>query len=299
MKRPGVVDSSASMLLECQNCGAPLDVASKASTVKCNYCGQSARTERYKTVAFNTPPDFSPPREWTPKAESALPQEVLLFRPAVNAARAVIRALAFSGFMTVVIGVFIAWRVTSSVQEATGASIGALGQNAVNGAFAMAGKAAGAATEAALQAAKQGSAGDTVPLLCSGNQTLTLQRKTLVLSSGVPIVATGNCTLRLVGCTVNGATALIVKNNASVTVEGGSLTGKGPAVIVSENGKFEATGGALLTGESTVSASGNGEAVLRGASVVGRRVAISATGNATVNADGAAVEGLVTGKKKR
>lgn len=138
-----------------------------------------------------------------------------------------------------------------------------------------------------------------MPLLCSGNQTLTLQRKSLVLSSGVPIVATGNCTLRLVGCTVNGATALIVKNNASVTVEGGSLTGKGPAVIVSENGKFEATGGALLTGESTVSVSGNGEAVLRGASVVGRRIAISATGNATVNADGAAVEGLVTGKKKR
>jgi LSD1 subclass zinc finger protein len=292
------------MLLECHNCGAPLDVASEANTVKCSYCGISAKLEQYKTVAVETPKDFSPPRHWTPKAESSLPQQVLVFQPAAKAARAVIRALAFSGFMTVAIGGFIAWRVTSAVQGATGSSLAALEgpdgiQNAVNGALAMAGKAAGVATEAALQAATQASAGDTVPFLCGGNQTVTLQHKSLVLAAGVPIVAAGNCTLRLVGCTVSGTTAVTVKNNASVTVEGGSLTGRGPAVVVAENGKFEATGGALLTGESTVSASGNAEAILRGSSVVGRRVAISATGNATVNADGAAVEGLVTGKKRR
>ena len=287
------------MLLECHNCGAPLDVASKADVVKCNYCGASEKTERYKTVAFETPKDFTPPREWTPKAESALPQEILIFRPAVKAARAVVRALLFSGFMTVAIGGFVAWRVTSSVEQATGASLGSLGQTAVNGALAIAGKAASEATQAALQAAANGSAGSSVPLLCSGNQTLTLTQKTLALPSGVPIVASGNCTLRLMGCSVNGSTAIIVKNNAEVTVEGGSLTGTGPAVVISENGKFTATGGALLTGESTVSASGNAEATLRGSSVQGRHVAIAATGNANVNADGAAVEGLVAGKKKK
>lgn len=287
------------MLLECHNCGAPLDVASNAAVVKCNYCGQSAKTERYKTVAFETPKDFAPPREWTPKAESALPQEVLIFRPAVKAARAVVRALLFSGVMTVGLGTFIAWRVSSSVEQATGASLGSLGQTAMNGAMAIAGKAASEATQAALQAAANRSAGNSVPLSCSGNQTITVTQKALVLPSGVPVLASGNCTLRLVGCNVSGATAVIVKNNAEVTVEGGSLTGSGPAVVISENGKFTATGGALLTGESTVSASGNAQATLRGSSVQGRHVAIAATGNANVDADGAAVEGLVTGRKKK
>jgi len=256
------------------------------------------------TVALETPADFSPPPEWKPPAESSLRDEVLIYRPAINAARSVVRALAFSGFLTVALGGFIAWRVTSAVNQATGGSLATLGQaggleGAVNGALSMAGKAAGAATEAAMAAARQGAAGDTVPLLCSGNQTLTLEGKNLTLMPGVPIVASGNCTLRLVRCMVSGTTAITVKDNASVIVEGGSLTGKGTAVVLTENAKFDASGGALLTGETTVSANGNASAVLRGVSVVGRHVAIAATGNATVNADGAAVEGLVNGKRKR
>jgi hypothetical protein len=292
------------MLLECQNCGAPLDVASEASTVRCHYCGQSAKVGGYRTVALETPAGFAPPTEWKPPAESSLRDQVLIYRPVANAARSVVRGLAFSGVAIIALGGFIAWRVTSAVGQATGGSLATLGQangieNAVNGALAMAGKAAGAATEAALAAAQKGSGGDTLPLLCGGNQTLTLERKNLTLVPGIPIVASGNCTLRLVGCTVSGTTAVTVKDNASVIVEGGSLTGKGPAVILVENGKLDASGGALLTGETTVSASGNASAVLRGVSVVGRRVAIATTGNATVNAEGAAVEGLVTGKKKR
>lgn len=54
------------MLLECNNCGAPLDVAGKPDVVKCAYCGASASLQHLRTLNTETPKDWQRPKEWRP-----------------------------------------------------------------------------------------------------------------------------------------------------------------------------------------------------------------------------------------
>jgi hypothetical protein len=255
--------------------------------------------ERYKTVAFETPKDFKPPTEWTPPIESALRDAVLIYKPAVKAAQALVRGLIFSGIMVTVIGGFIAYEVTSSVNRTANGALADLTQpevvNGVAKVLELAGKAV------ANRAAKAANGSRTLPIVCSGNDYVTITGETLVLPSGVPILATGNCTVHLTGCTVEGTTALTVKNNAAVVVEGGSLKGEGPAVIVMDNGSVDATAGATITGEPAIVATLNAKVSLSGATVTGRHTAITTTNNATVDTSGASIVGAVVakhGKKK-
>jgi hypothetical protein len=54
------------MIIECQNCGAPLDVESGSSLARCKYCGKTQRVTRARTQLPHTPPNWQPPRQWTP-----------------------------------------------------------------------------------------------------------------------------------------------------------------------------------------------------------------------------------------
>jgi LSD1 subclass zinc finger protein len=278
------------MLLECQNCGAPLDVAEGASSVRCNYCRQKTAVARSRTVAMQTPEGWAPPPQWTPHAESSLAKEPLAYRP-VAAVRAVVRWLAFSGVATVAIGGFIAWRVVGAVSSATGGVSGLVQSDKVQGAIQQ----AMAAVNAANAAAQQLTAGETVPLHCAGNDDVTITGKNLVLPSGSPVVASGNCTLRLIGCTVSGATAIIARNNSKVTIQGGSVSGTGPAVALQDNAVLDVSGGARLSGEATITAANNATARVRDSSVSGQHIAIRTTHNASVDAAGATVQGQVVG----
>jgi hypothetical protein len=56
------------VLVECNYCGAPLDVREGVRLVKCRYCGSVSERQKQKTVAQQTPPDFHPPLRWTPPA---------------------------------------------------------------------------------------------------------------------------------------------------------------------------------------------------------------------------------------
>src|SRR5262245_43409132 len=57
-----------SMLLECKNCGAPLEVKPSKPRARCRYCKATNRTEELRTLAPRTPPDWRPPRVWVPPA---------------------------------------------------------------------------------------------------------------------------------------------------------------------------------------------------------------------------------------
>jgi LSD1 subclass zinc finger protein len=282
------------MLLECHNCGAPLDVADGASSARCNYCRQKTAVERSRTVALQTPAGWAPPAQWTPRADSALSQEPLAYRPD-RAIRAVVRWIVLSGFVTTAVGGFIAWKVLSVVSDATGGTRGLLQSDQFQGAMNQALAAANAAANAAVTAAENATAGDQVPVLCKGNDNLTITGKSLILATGWPIVASGNCTLHLVGCTVSGANAISAKNNARVTVQGGTLEGTGSAVLLQDNASLDVSGGARLTGEATISATNNSTAQIRDSTVTGRHVAIQTSHNATVDAQGATVQGQVVG----
>lgn len=57
------------VLVECNYCGAPLDVREGVRLVKCRYCGSVSERQKQKTIAQQTPADFQPPPRWTPPAQ--------------------------------------------------------------------------------------------------------------------------------------------------------------------------------------------------------------------------------------
>ncbi|MEZ4446854.1 MAG: hypothetical protein R3B72_47685 [Polyangiaceae bacterium] len=56
------------MIIECKHCGAPLDVEVNASLARCKYCGTTQRVRTARTQYPQTPPNWSPPQQWTPPA---------------------------------------------------------------------------------------------------------------------------------------------------------------------------------------------------------------------------------------
>jgi cytoskeletal protein RodZ len=280
------------MLLECESCGAPLDVAERASIVRCHYCGRSASVTKFRTVSPQTPAGFVPPEQWIPPSNSSFPGAPLPYRP-----RAVRRGLGVGMFMSLslmALGGFVAWRVTAAVEAATPQPDQV--KNLVGQALSV----VGSAVDLAAKVRSTGTTltGDLVPVVCRGNDQATITGKTLSIPTGVPVIASGNCTLRLVQCTVSGATGITASGNATVVIEGGSIAGKGPAVVLTDNATLEASSGARLTGEVTITATGNAHAQVRDSSVSGGHVAVHTSGAATVDTSGSNVEGQVLGGKR-
>ena len=58
------------MLVECRQCGAPLDVDNRAVFVKCAYCGANNRVRSMKTLAAMAPVGWVAPQTWTPPNQS-------------------------------------------------------------------------------------------------------------------------------------------------------------------------------------------------------------------------------------
>ena len=288
------------MLLECQNCGAPYDVADGATSARCHYCGQSAQVKKFRTMALQTPEGFTPPPTWTPPPGLPAPVRELAYSP-YRAARATVKWLGFSTILTLGIGAFVAFRIQSAVQQVTGgASLSSLSdpaqiQNVMNKAFAAVNAAEATAQQAAGSAAALG-----LPISCSGNDTLTISGKSLSLGAGIPVVASGNCTLHLTQCSVTSITALVVSGNAQAIVEGGTLAGtSGPAVVLSGNATLDVSGGTRLSGEPAVVATSNGTAHITGSFIVGRPLAVQASGNAYIDTAGSTVEGQAVRGRKR
>jgi hypothetical protein len=75
------------MLIECKHCGAPLDVKPNQRLTKCAYCGTTSQVKANRTVAFETPPDFRPPKQWTPPVHAAADSGKTLVYHAANAVR--------------------------------------------------------------------------------------------------------------------------------------------------------------------------------------------------------------------
>jgi hypothetical protein len=276
------------MLLECESCGAPLDVAEGTAVVRCHYCGRSATVERFRKVLPETPAGFVPPRQWTPPASASVPSRPLTYRPRRRTAGwGAATALLIAGMVGVV-----AWRVGGAVSPVILSTDSAQLTSVLSQALSV----ASAAVDVARQRQGLGATpGDVVPVLCNGNDSVTLTGKTLAMPAGVPVVATGNCTLKLVDCTVSGVTAITASGNATVTIEGGSVSGKGPAIVLMGNSTLDVSGGARLDGEMTITAGSSSRARVRGSSVTGSHVAVHASGNATVDTASSEVKGRVIG----
>ncbi len=54
------------MIIECKNCGAPLDTQATATLARCAYCGTTQRVKTATTQFQQTPRGWQAPAQWTP-----------------------------------------------------------------------------------------------------------------------------------------------------------------------------------------------------------------------------------------
>lgn len=57
------------MLIDCKNCGAPLDVPERGWFTTCGYCRTTQRVAKPPQGIYATPPDWRAPQTWTPPAQ--------------------------------------------------------------------------------------------------------------------------------------------------------------------------------------------------------------------------------------
>jgi hypothetical protein len=196
--------------------------------------------------------------------------------------------------MLTAIGGFVAWQVGNAGQPAAATADPNQTKNMIGNALNVVSAAVDLA-KAKHAASQQAITGDALPIVCRGNDDVTLMGKTISSETSVAIVASGNCKLKLVGCAVSGMPAIAASGNGHVVVEGGSLAGKGPAVVLSGNSELDVSGGTHLTGDMTITASAGSRASIRESDITGTRIAVQATGSATVDTSGSVVHGKVAG----
>jgi hypothetical protein len=253
------------------------------------------RAEKFHKVADHTPEGWKPPEKWTPPAHSQLAGQSLAYKPIRVIGRMVWLAITFG---TLAIAGGAVWRVLAAVNHATSAlSSGAQSaelQGAINNAIGQMTQQINAAAQAGAGEVG-GNLGDG-PVTCSGVDSITITGKTLVADgASAPVTATGNCRVKIVNSHLSGGSAVVARDNARVSVEGGTLTGAKEAVALSGNAALEVSGGTMLTGGPAIAASGNSKATLRNASVNG---AVDTRNNASVDAVGAKLLGSITGTRR-
>jgi LSD1 subclass zinc finger protein len=201
------------MLLECRNCGAPLDVKSGARFVKCNYCDFTSQLDQLRTIQQQTPPAWKAPAVWTPPAHLPAPSIQLKFhRP--NFAP----FIALATFIPLLGAGIAAFAITRSVPKATFTPF---------------------TTSPAAAAEERAAEWDGKSTLeCPMNGKIRVEGKSAKVD-GVAIRLGLNCEATLVGSTISGRTAVELGSNAKLFVEGGSLEGDDVAVELGTNGKIE------------------------------------------------------------
>jgi LSD1 subclass zinc finger protein len=95
------------MLVECQHCGAPLDVRPGAETSKCRYCGTTTKISSTRTIAPQTPSDWRPPPRWRPPAHMPADSDVELHDKGGGGGGGLVAVIAILVGVAVVIAVVV------------------------------------------------------------------------------------------------------------------------------------------------------------------------------------------------
>lgn len=101
------------MIIECRNCGAPLDVRPGMAVVECRYCGKTSQIAGTRTLNAVTPPDWQPPAQWTEQDRERARQLALAgvgIAAATTGVGAVLFVIVVLGGLTLLgLGIFLAF----------------------------------------------------------------------------------------------------------------------------------------------------------------------------------------------
>ncbi|MFW5920756.1 MAG: hypothetical protein ACOCUS_02860 [Polyangiales bacterium] len=194
------------MLVECNNCGAPLDVADNARVTKCAYCGRSNQVRSLRTVAQQRPEGWQPPPQWTPPQH--FPQQSVPLQYHAGASGYGRRYMVTGMVAFGVIGV--AASIIIPLLAATGSSTSST--------------AAGVAS---------GEADATAPITCGDGERITRTNETLRFDGPRAVVARGDCEVRLLNCEIEAPDGFEADDDARIEMINGRLDADGLAVRAS------------------------------------------------------------------
>ena len=225
------------MLLECRNCGAPLDIKPGQDTTKCVYCKATSRADVMKTVLPTTPPGWRPPPIWLPPPH--VPAESV--------------PLKYQGLQRQMIFIYVAVVALSALGICGGVAASLVG---------------GAGLKS-----NPGWNTDTA-LFCSGSQDVTFSDLRRVLPNGGSILATDHCTLTLIRCDLQFTLGIVATGNAHVHLVGGRLRTEQVAIVAQDNAVITLENGAIVEASRAIIASGQSQIDALGGSIVGSVVTI-------------------------
>lgn len=270
------------MLLDCKQCGAPLDVEQSAFLATCAYCKhtQTVRKSIYKrpTDWRQTPPNWLPPEQWTPPANARQPSVPLSYQPArAQRKSSLVRLLVLGAVVVATAGAGAgAWMYTS--RAGSGSATGDV---------------------VTIDGPPGESWDGRSALRCDGPTTVSGRRVVAVTS---PAVAVGpGCRLTITNAQIEADQLLagdvaVTIANSELVLKRGLATSSNDIVVRGSTLTFDTKGG-----EPLLSTSGNGTITIDNTNVVavpsggGELVIARSTGNgdptfrnATVRVQGAA-----------
>ena len=213
------------MLIECQNCGAPLDVKVRDKIVSCRYCKRQNRVNQTRTIAQQTPQGWQPPQRWVPPQHFPAPSVEIQFDSSGVARGARTGCIAGLAGIIVLIGASVAMFVMMA--DGSGASSGGLsGLSKLTGVAGWDGKST---------------------LRCGTNESLTIENKIANVPDGPVVEAGTNCKLTIINSTLNGQTGVAGDMNLTVTMKRSTIQATQTGISTRMNSKI------FLRDKSTVS----------------------------------------------
>lgn len=255
------------MIVECERCGAPLDVSPGARIIRCGYCNAFCRPDRLTTVQPTTPAGWVPPAEWTPPEhlpEPSVPHSYGRTRSAgVVAVAALVLSIGLIGLAPILV---MSTGDTDAVPAEARPASGELPPSAWRG---------------------EGT------LWCQ-DQQLVLRDRDVSAPTGTMIMATRGCELRLIDCRLSGLLVVSATGDARVFVEGGTHASYGLATFQAfERAVIDIRDATVSGTTAALHANQHSRIQMTGGVLRGETSAIYAADDATVAVDGVTVTGPV------
>lgn len=274
------------MLVECSNCGAPLDVKQGARTAKCGYCGRTNQVRSARTLAMQAPQGWQPPQTWTPPQQFPAESVPLQYTPQqARGARTlvfvIVGVVLVIGLIPAIVVPMVISSTTESIERTVTFQGG--GQNVPQP------NAPHIPNMPNVNVGMGGGGVTNQPIECQGSGMVVRTNENIQVSGGHAVLATGSCTVRLINCSLRGGgitvsdQAEVEMTNGSVGATDSSLTASGSSRVRLVN--VEASGGVV--------ASGNANVTLLNGSLSSQGKAIDATGGARVSTQNTHVTGSV------
>lgn len=239
------------MLIECQNCGAPLKADGSQMFVECQYCGRSNKVASSKTIAMQAPTNWQPPAQWDASQH--------VKTAAVGAATTAAVGAGVSTVISLVVGVVVLL--------------------AVGGAVAATVLSSGSGSGGFLGPSWDGDG----PFRCGGNDEVVIEGVTTELPDDTAITAALNCDVTIRDSHITAREGIDASGNGVVRLENTTILATGVGIRAGLNKRIELVDSVVVADGVGVEASMNAEIMLQGGRIQGSPVAVTTNMNAELD----------------